>query len=197
MIRWPAHIEEAASKINLIEEELVEELGREPTEEEAFAVAKARGIKFNENDIRSARKVGVVGTLDYPVGEDDTKGNFIVADGPSVEEIGEQADKKAKVRAMVSMLPLRQKKVIELRFGLVDGIARTLEQVGNHFQVTRERARQIEAKAIENMRSNPIHRRNIIEYCDDINDPQTNPIKPHQVLGLDRSAKSKVRSKRR
>ena len=151
-IRIPVHMHETISRLLRATRRFVQEYGREPTSEEIgreldLPVDKVREIlKYSQDPV----------SLSAPVGEegDSHLGDFIedtAAEAPA--EAASNSLLRDMVDDVLSKLSEREKDVIKLRFGLVDGRERTLEEVGNHFQVTRERIRQIEAKAIRKLRS--------------------------------------------
>ena len=150
-IRIPVHMIETINKLMRVQKQLVQEFGREPTPEEI-----AEEIHLPEERGRAVLKMAQTPlSLQAPVGDgDDTSfGDFIEdksADNP-MERTG-FALLKDKLKAVLETLSDRERAVLEQRFGLHDGFSRTLEDVGKQFQVTRERIRQIEAKALRKMR---------------------------------------------
>jgi RNA polymerase primary sigma factor len=150
-IRIPVHMIETINKLMRVQKQLVQELGREPTPEEI-----ADEIHLPEERVRAVLKMAQTPiSLQAPVGDgDDTSfGDFIEdksADNP-MERTGFSL-LKDKLKAVLETLNDRERAVLEQRFGLHDGFSRTLEDVGRQFQVTRERIRQIEAKALRKMR---------------------------------------------
>ncbi|MBN2171417.1 MAG: RNA polymerase sigma factor RpoD [Candidatus Krumholzibacteriota bacterium] len=149
-IRVPVHMIEAINKVSRASRKLIQEYGREPTPEEValylnFPVEKVKGVmKASMEPI----------SLDRPIGEDEDSnlGDFIEdihADSPAHSAAHSML--KDQLSKVLSTLTRREEKVIRLRFGLGDGTPRTLEEVGTIFQVTRERVRQIEAKAIRKL----------------------------------------------
>jgi len=153
-IRIPVHMVETINKLTHTQRRLVQELGREPLLEELAAemdldIKKVRHIKKISQDIVS---------LEAPVGtEEDSKlGDFIEDDDAmSPSDFANKTLLKENIQAMLQYLSPREKKIIELRFGLIDGVGHTLEEVGREFNVTRERIRQIEAKVLQKMREHP------------------------------------------
>lgn len=150
-IRIPVHMIETINKLMRVQKQLVQDFGREPTPEEIademqLPVERVRAIlKMAQQPI----------SLQSPVGdsEDTNFGDFIedkTAENPS--EMTSYSLLKDKLNDVLASLTERERKVLELRFGLVDGYSRTLEEVGKQFKVTRERIRQIEAKALRKMR---------------------------------------------
>jgi len=153
-IRIPVHMVETINKLTHTQRRLVQELGREPLLEELAAemdldIKKVRHIKKISQDIVS---------LEAPVGtEEDSKlGDFIEdVDSLSPNDFANKTLLKENIQSMLQYLSPREKKIIELRFGLIDGVGHTLEEVGKEFNVTRERIRQIEAKVLQKMREHP------------------------------------------
>ena len=153
-IRIPVHMVETINKLTHTQRRTVQELGREPTVEElavelGMDVKKVRHILKISQDIIS---------LEAPVGseEDNTLGDFIEdKDAISPFDSTNKQLKKESVHEMLKFLTPRERKIIEMRFGLQDGIGHTLEEVGKEFGVTRERIRQIEAKVLQKMRDHP------------------------------------------
>jgi RNA polymerase primary sigma factor len=149
-IRIPVHMVETINKFSRISRRLMQELGREPTPEE---VAVEMGIDADK--VREIIKVSQEPTsLETPVGEEEDShlGDFIPTTEPAPEERASVELLKKDIEGVLSSLTPREAKVIELRFGLKDGRQRTLEEVGREFNVTRERIRQIEAKALRKLR---------------------------------------------
>ena len=150
-IRIPVHMIETINKLMRVQKQLVQEYGREPTPEEV-----AEEILLPVDRVRAVLKMAQQPiSLQSPVGEsDDTNfGDFIEdksADNPS--DMTAIALLKEKIKDVLETLTERERQVLEQRFGLVDGYSRTLEEVGRQFRVTRERIRQIEAKALRKMR---------------------------------------------
>lgn len=150
-IRIPVHMIETINKLMRVQKQLVQEYGREPTPDEI-----AEEIHLPVERVRAVLKMAQQPiSLQAPVGDsDDTSfGDFIedkAADNP-MEEAG-FAMLKEKIVDVLDTLTEREREVLEQRFGLKDGYSRTLEEVGRQFQVTRERIRQIEAKALRKMR---------------------------------------------
>jgi RNA polymerase primary sigma factor len=155
-IRIPVHMVETISKYVQIKRRLVQDLGRDPMPEEISAemgepVDKIRHIiKIAQETI----------SLEKPVGEgdeDSTLGEFIEdKKSLSPDQIASRKLMRGRLRAIIADLQPREQKILKLRFGLEDGVPRTLEQVGKEFGVTRERIRQIEAKALERIRQHGI-----------------------------------------
>jgi RNA polymerase primary sigma factor len=150
-IRIPVHMIETINKLMRVQKQLIQEYGREPNAEEI-----AEEIHLPVERVRAVLKMAQQPiSLQAPVGdnEDTIFGDFIEdkgADNPS--DMTGFSMLKDKIRAVLDSLNERERAVLEQRFGLVDGYSRTLEEVGAQFQVTRERIRQIEAKALRKMR---------------------------------------------
>jgi RNA polymerase primary sigma factor len=153
-IRIPVHMVETINKLTHTQRRLAQELGREPTVEELSAemdldIKKVRHIKKISQDILS---------LEAPVGaEEDSKlGDFIQDDETiSPTESTSRQILKENIQDMLQYLTPREAKIIEMRFGLKDGVGHTLEEVGQEFGVTRERIRQIEAKVLQKLKDHP------------------------------------------
>lgn len=151
-IRIPVHMVETISKYSQVKRRLTQDLGRDPTAEE---IAAEMGVEVDK--IRHIQKISQeVISLEVPVGEgdeDSTLGEFIEDEK---EILPSQAAARRllrdQIRAILVDLAAREQKILRLRFGLDDGITHTLEEVGKEFGVTRERIRQIEAKALEKIR---------------------------------------------
>jgi RNA polymerase primary sigma factor len=129
---------------------MVQELGREPTDEE---IAEETG--YSADKIRKILKIAQEPiSLETPVGDDDSHLRDFLEDDKTVSppEIVSQINLKEQLANILASLTEREARVIEMRFGLVDGNEHTLEEVGQEFQVTRERIRQIEAKALRKLK---------------------------------------------
>src|SRR5437867_3807340 len=150
-IRIPVHMIETINKLMRVQKQLVQDFGREPTSDEL-----AEDMQMSVDRVRAVLKMSQQPiSLQSPVGDgDDTNfGDFIEdkgAENPS--EMTSYSLLKDKLGDVLCSLTERERKVLELRFGLGDGYSRTLEEVGRQFRVTRERIRQIEAKALRKMR---------------------------------------------
>jgi RNA polymerase primary sigma factor len=149
-IRVPGHVAEALTVLGRISAELLESLGREPTPEE---LSEASGFPI-ERVLQCLRAEPDLVSLSAGVGEDGTELGDLLADPLAThpEDAAVVAVESEAVRASLSRLRDRERAVIELRYGFADGSPRTLEEVGRSFAVTRERARQIEAKALTKLR---------------------------------------------
>ncbi len=150
-IRVPVHMVETINKMSRIQRQLTLELNREPTEEE---LAKKMGISIDK--VREVIKISQEPvSLETPIGEEDDShlGDFIKDESSmSPEEYATNEILKEEIKSVLMTLQVREQEVLELRFGLVDGTCHTLEEVGKKFNVTRERIRQIEAKALRKLR---------------------------------------------
>ena len=153
-IRIPVHMVETINKLTHTQRRLVQELGREPTLEE-LAVEMEMDIK----KVAHIQKISQdIISLESPVGsEEDSKLGDFIEDEEAINpfEATNRQLRKENVHAMLEFLTPRERKIIEMRFGLKDGIGHTLEEVGKEFGVTRERIRQIEAKVLQKMRDHP------------------------------------------
>ena len=150
-IRIPVHMVETITKVIKVSNQLLHENGHEPTAEEI-----AKSIDMPVEKVREIIRISQDPvSLETPIGEEDDShlGDFIPdEDAPAPAEAASQAMLKEQLNEVLSTLTDREEKVLRLRFGLDDGRSRTLEEVGAQFGVTRERIRQIEAKAIRKIR---------------------------------------------
>jgi RNA polymerase primary sigma factor len=155
-IRIPVHMVETINKFKQIERQLIQDLGREPLAEEIAAemdqpVHKVRHIRKISQDTVS---------LEVSVGDDDedSKLEDFLEDVKTISPDRTAARQLLRdyVRQSMDELTPREQKILEMRFGLTDGVSHTLEEVGREFDVTRERIRQIEAKALEKIQANPL-----------------------------------------
>ncbi len=156
-IRIPVHMVETISRLIRVSRGLLQELGREPTVEEiAEAMSKGQEVQVTPDKVREVIKVSQVSvSLETPMGEegDSHLGDFIEDRGAlAPAEAASRQLLKEQVEAVLDSLTGRERRVLQLRFGLEDGRARTLEEVGKEFNVTRERIRQIEMKALRKLR---------------------------------------------
>ena len=162
-IRIPVHMVETINRFNRTQRRLMQELGREPAPEE---VAQALGI--DPGKAREIIKVSQEPTsLETPVGdeEDSHLSDFIPSTALSPDEQATRELLKAHLDEVLDTLSPREKRVLQLRFGLDDGKQRTLEEVGKEFGVTRERIRQIEAKAIRKLK-HPTRAKKLRDYLE-------------------------------
>ncbi len=150
-IRIPVHMVETINRVMRVSRQLVQELGRDPSSEE---IAKEMG--YPEDKVREIMKIALDPvSLETPIGEEEDShlGDFIPdEDIPAPMEATAHIMLKEQLSEVLGTLHEREAKVLELRFGLVDGRQRTLEEVGKEFNVTRERIRQIESKALRKLR---------------------------------------------
>lgn len=154
-IRVPVHMIETINKLSKISSQLAAKLGRRPKIKEIADAMEMDTEKVNEI-IRIAQRPA---SLEAPIGEEkDSKLGDIIPDefSASPSEIATWASLKKQITEILGGLTDRERKVLELRFGLKDGVSRTLEEVGHEFKVTRERIRQIEAKALKRLKSDEI-----------------------------------------
>ena len=163
-IRIPVHMVETINKLIRVSRQLLQELGREPTPEEIAAeldmpVERVREIlKISQEPVSLETSIGEE--------EDSHLGDFIQDDNvPVPAEAAAQTLLKEQLDEVLDTLTEREQKVLRLRFGMDDGRARTLEEVGKEFDVTRERIRQIEAKALRKLR-HPSRSRKLRDYLD-------------------------------
>ena len=164
-IRVPVHMVETINKLARVQRQLTLELNREPSEEEL-----AKKIGMSVEKIREVYKIAQEPvSLETPIGEEDDShlGDFIKDErNMSPEEYATNEMLKQEISNVLLTLTEREEKVIRLRFGLEDGKSRTLEEVGQKFGVTRERIRQIEAKALRKLR-HPSRSRKLKDYMGD------------------------------
>lgn len=150
-IRIPVHMVETINKLIRVSRQLLQELGREPQPEEI-----AKEMDTTVERVREIMKIAQEPvSLETPIGEEEDShlGDFIEDhDAPAPADAASFTLLREQLEEVLETLTLREKKVLELRFGLEDGRSRTLEEVGQHFGVTRERIRQIEAKALRKLR---------------------------------------------
>ena len=167
-IRIPVHMVETINKLTRIQRQLVQELDRDPTAEE---IAEEMGEGMTPERVREIQKIALVPvSLETPIGEEDDShlGDFIedkITVSPT--EYANNMLLKEEIDNVLLDLTEREEKVLRLRFGLEDGRTRTLEEVGREFDVTRERIRQIEAKALRKLK-HPNKSKRLREFLEDL-----------------------------
>ena len=163
-IRIPVHMVETINKLIRVSRQLLQEQGREPTPDE---IAAEMGISVEK--VREILKIAQEPvSLETPIGEEEDShlGDFIPDDdAPAPAEAAAFSMLKEQLVDVLGTLTEREQKVLKLRFGLEDGRARTLEEVGKKFDVTRERIRQIEAKALRKLR-HPTRSKKLKDYLE-------------------------------
>ena len=163
-IRIPVHMVETINKLIRVSRQLLQELGRDPKPEEI-----AKEMDMTEEKVREIMKIAQDPvSLETPIGEEEDShlGDFIPDDdAPAPAEAAAYSLLKEQIEDVLGSLNEREQKVLKLRFGLEDGRARTLEEVGKEFDVTRERIRQIEAKALRKLR-HPSRSKKLRDYLD-------------------------------
>ena len=166
-IRIPVHMVETINKMTRISRQLVQELGRDPSAEE---IANRMGSGMSAEKVREIQKIALDPvSLETPIGEEDDShlGDFIEdKEAMSPDQYANNELLKDEINLVLSTLTDREEKVLRLRFGLVDGRTRTLEEVGKEFDVTRERIRQIEAKALRKLK-HPNKCKRLKEFVED------------------------------
>ena len=164
-IRIPVHMVETINKLIRVSRQLLQELGRDPKPEEI-----AKEMDMTEDKVREIMKIAQDPvSLETPIGEEEDShlGDFIPDDdAPAPAEAAAYSLLKEQIEDVLGSLNEREQKVLKLRFGLEDGRARTLEEVGKEFDVTRERIRQIEAKALRKLK-NPNKSRRLKEFMNE------------------------------
>ena len=163
-IRIPVHMVETINKLIRVSRQLLQELGREPLPEEI-----AKEMNISEEKVREIIKIAQAPvSLETPIGEEEDShlGDFIPDDeAPAPAEAASFTLMKEQLMNVLDTLTPREEKVLRLRFGLDDGRQRTLEEVGKEFNVTRERIRQIEAKALRKLR-HPSRSKKLKDFLD-------------------------------
>ncbi|MFY9177263.1 MAG: RNA polymerase sigma factor RpoD [Clostridiales bacterium] len=163
-IRIPVHMVETINKLIRVSRQLLQEYGREPLPEEI-----AKEMEISEEKVRDILKIAQEPvSLETPIGEEEDShlGDFIPDDdAPAPAEAAAFTLLKEQLMDVLDTLTPREEKVLRLRFGLDDGRARTLEEVGKEFNVTRERIRQIEAKALRKLR-HPSRSKKLKDFLD-------------------------------
>jgi RNA polymerase primary sigma factor len=159
-IRIPVHANEAINKMNRVSRSFVQEHGREPTAEEV-----AREVDLPVSKIHRLRKVSQATiSLETPIGEEESSHlRDIVEDRDVVSpaEAVTKTDRRKHMDSVLKTLTPREEQVVKMRFGLTDGYEHTLEEVGKRFFITRERARQIQNKALRKLR-HPLRSRRLV-----------------------------------
>jgi RNA polymerase primary sigma factor len=163
-IRIPVHMVETIHKVSRIQRQLLQELGHEASAEE---IAEHMGMSAEK--VREIMKISQDPvSLEMPIGEEEDShlGDFIEDDSnPAPADVAAQRLLSEQLNEVLHTLTPREEQVLKLRFGLVDGRARTLEEVGKEFRITRERIRQIEAKALRKLR-HPSRSKRLRDYLD-------------------------------
>ena len=163
-IRIPVHMVETINKLVRVNRQLLQELGREPRPDE---IAEEMG--YSEDKVREIIKIAQEPvSLETPIGEEEDShlGDFIPDDdAPAPDSMATYAMLKKQLTEVLNTLTPREARVLRLRYGLVDGKTRTLEDVGKEFNVTRERIRQIEAKALRKLK-HPSRSKRLKDYID-------------------------------
>lgn len=163
-IRIPVHMVETINKLSRVQRQLLQELGRDPTNEEI-----ASEMNIDVEKVREVRKIAQEPvSLETPIGEEEDShlGDFIEDEtAVAPDEAANFTMLREQLNDILSTLSDRERRVLELRFGLNDGTPRTLEEVGKQFNVTRERIRQIEAKAIRKLKQ-PTRSMKIRDYLE-------------------------------
>ena len=163
-VRIPVHMVETIHKVSRVSRQLLQEYGREPTPEEI-----AEKIGMTADKVRDTMKYALDPiSLETPIGEEEDShlGDFIPdEDSPAPAEAASYTLLKEQINEVLHTLTPREEQVLKLRFGLEDGRTRTLEEVGKEFDITRERIRQIEAKALRKLR-HPSRSKRLKDYLD-------------------------------
>ena len=163
-VRIPVHMVETIHKVSRVSRNLLQEFGREPTPEEIAAA-----IGMTPEKVRDTMKYALEPvSLETPIGEEEDShlGDFIPdEDSPAPSDAASYTLLKEQLNEVLHTLTPREEQVLKLRFGLIDGKTRTLEEVGKEFDITRERIRQIEAKALRKLR-HPSRSKRLRDYLD-------------------------------
>ncbi len=163
-VRIPVHMVETIHKVSRVSRQLLQELGREPSPEEIAEV-----IGMTADKVRDTMKYALEPvSLETPIGEEEDShlGDFIPdEDSPAPSDAASYTLLKEQLNEVLHTLTPREEQVLKLRFGLLDGRTRTLEEVGKEFDITRERIRQIEAKALRKLR-HPSRSKRLRDYLD-------------------------------
>lgn len=170
-IRIPVHMVETINKLTHTRRRLSQELGRDPTIEEI-----SEEMELEEDKVRYIIKISQdIVPLEAPVGsEEDSKLSDFIEDKDilSPQDTAGHQILRENIKSMLAYLSPRERRIIEMRFGLVDGVAHTLEEVGQDFGVTRERIRQIESKVLQKLRDHPMNVRIREQYINDPGSPK-------------------------
>ena len=165
-VRIPVHMVETIHRVSRASRQLLQELGREPTPEE---IAEEIGNQMTAEKVRETMKYALEPvSLETPIGEEEDShlGDFIPdEDSPAPSDAASYTLLKEQLNEVLRTLTPREEQVLKLRFGLLDGRTRTLEEVGKEFDITRERIRQIEAKALRKLR-HPSRSKRLRDYLD-------------------------------
>ncbi|MCA9271992.1 MAG: sigma-70 family RNA polymerase sigma factor, partial [Phycisphaerales bacterium] len=165
-IRVPVHMIETMSKLRTIQKNLLQEFGREPTIDEI-----ARKAKMSVDEVRRVMKISRHPiSLDRPVGESEDShfGDFIEDERQAApDETATSEMLRSRINDVLKTLTYREREILKLRYGIGDGYTYTLEEVGRIFKVTRERVRQVEAKAIRKLQ-HPVRSRKLHGFVDDL-----------------------------
>jgi RNA polymerase sigma factor RpoD-like protein len=169
-IRIPVFMVESINRLSRVSRQLLQELGREPTVEEiAEAMSRGQEVVVTPEKVREITKVSQQAlSLDAPIGEEDSHLGDLIEDPAALAPAEAAAHQllKEHVAAVLASLTGRERRLLQLRFGLEDGRARTLEEVGQEFNVSRERIRQIEAVALRKLR-HPSRSRKLRNYLEE------------------------------
>lgn len=151
-IRLPIHVNEQLSRLRRVAAEIEQKTGRKATNEE-LAAEMGEPLEKIE-DLASLAFVTPTVSIDKPIGEDgdSTLGDFLLDDGESPQDVSDAEQLRSQMMQAIALLSPREQAVIKLRYGMTDGRPHTLEEVGAAYNVTRERVRQIEAKALRKLR---------------------------------------------
>ena len=193
-IRLPIHVVEKIPDVLNVKYQLVDINGKEPTYSQIVTRAKEMGLKVSEEEVQAILFGLELVSLDTPVGEEEesTVVDFIIAKDVDVEKQAIAEERKEGVKQIMEReLTPRERRVLELRYGILDGTERTLDTVGNAFGVSRERARQIEAQAFKKLKK-----------CGELRsykewDPKAIPVKIGQVLNLTADVRRRRRRRRK
>jgi RNA polymerase primary sigma factor len=171
IIRIPVHMVETINRLSRVSRQLIQEIGREPTVEEiAEAMSRGQEEVFTPDKVREIMKVSQKPvSLETPIGEEEDATLSDLIEDPAALAPAEAAANrllKEQVTAVLNSLTGHERRVLSLRFGLEDGRARTLEEVGTEFHVSRERIRQIEAVALRKLR-HPSRSRKLRDYLEE------------------------------